>query len=83
MLPEPTTFLPLTPAELQILVALAEGERHGYAIMQAITANTGGALRVGPGTLYGRLKRLLQAALIEETLASASGSNGNAPERAS
>src|SRR5262245_39539353 len=61
------TFLPLTPTELQILLALADGERHGYAIMQEIHEQTGGRLRVGPGSLYGTVKRLLAAALIAET----------------
>ena len=58
--------LPLTAAELHILLALAGGERHGYAIMQEIGAATGGRLRVGPGTLYGTIKRLLAAGLISE-----------------
>ena len=48
-------FLPLTPTELQILLALADGERHGYAIMQGIHEQTGGRLRVGPGSLYGTI----------------------------
>ena len=60
-------FLPLTPTELQILLALADGERHGYAIMQGIHEQTGGRLRVGPGSMYGTIKRLLAAALIAET----------------
>jgi DNA-binding PadR family transcriptional regulator len=55
--------LPLTPAVLHILLALAEGERHGYAIMQSV----GGSLRMGPGTLYGTLKRLLAAGLVTES----------------
>jgi DNA-binding PadR family transcriptional regulator len=56
--------LPL-PA-LHILVAVAQGERHGYAIMQDVAARTGGAVRLGPGTLYGSIKRLLHDGLIEE-----------------
>jgi DNA-binding PadR family transcriptional regulator len=60
-------FLPLTPTGLQILLALADGERHGYAIMQEIHEQTDGRLRVGPGSLYGTIKRLLAAALIAET----------------
>jgi DNA-binding PadR family transcriptional regulator len=51
---------------LQILVALAEEERHGYAIMQDIAARTEGAVRLGPGTLYGSIKRMLEDGLIEE-----------------
>jgi DNA-binding PadR family transcriptional regulator len=61
------TFLPLTPTETQILLALASGERHGYAIMQEISEQTDGRLRVGPGSLYGTIKRLLAAGLIIET----------------
>jgi len=51
---------------LHILVALADGERHGYAIMQEVAARTGGAVRLGPGTLYGSIKRMLHDGLIEE-----------------
>ena len=58
---------PLTPAVLHILLALADRERHGYGIMQEILANTEGQLRLGPGTLYGTIKRLIAAQLIEES----------------
>src|SRR5262249_2721987 len=54
-----------TPA-FHILLAVSDGERHGYAIMQDIRARTGGALRLGPGTPYGTIKRLLADGLIEE-----------------
>src|SRR4029453_18411313 len=57
---------PPTPA-FHILLAVSDSERHGYAIMQDIRARTGGALRLGPGTLYGTIKRLLADGLIEET----------------
>ena len=59
-------FLPLSPAIHHILLALADEERHGYAIMLEVTRLTGGATRMGPGTLYGTLKRMLAAGLIEE-----------------
>jgi DNA-binding PadR family transcriptional regulator len=59
-------FLPLTPAIAHILLALADRERHGYAIMQEVDRLTDGAVRMGPGTLYGTIKRLLAAGLIEE-----------------
>jgi DNA-binding PadR family transcriptional regulator len=59
-------FLPLTPAIAHILLALADGDRHGYAIMQEVERLTGGGLRMGPGTLYGTIKRMLTAGLIEE-----------------
>ena len=61
-----TDFLPLTPAIAHILLALADEERHGYAIMQEVARLTDGATRMGPGTLYGTIKRLIAAALIEE-----------------
>jgi DNA-binding PadR family transcriptional regulator len=59
--------LPLTPAVFHVLLALADGERHGYAIMQEVATSTGGQIKMGPGTLYGTLKRLLEARLIEES----------------
>ena len=59
--------LPLTPAVFHVLLALAGGERHGYAIMQEVAASTGGQIRMGPGTLYGTIKRMLEAQLIEES----------------
>jgi DNA-binding PadR family transcriptional regulator len=57
---------PLTPATFQILLALADGERHGYAIMREASERTEGTVRLGPGTLYGSLKRLLEEGLVEE-----------------
>jgi DNA-binding PadR family transcriptional regulator len=58
---------PLTPALHHVLLALLQGERHGYAIMQDVERITDGAVRMGPGTLYGAVKRLLEAGLIEES----------------
>jgi DNA-binding PadR family transcriptional regulator len=49
-----------------ILVALAEGDRHGYSIMQEIEERTGGQVRLSPSTLYSAIKRLLEAGLIQE-----------------
>ena len=63
----PQSFLPLTPAVFHILLALADGEKHGYAIMQEVEANTHGSVKMGPGTLYGSIKRMLAVGLIEET----------------
>jgi len=60
-------LLPLTPAVFHILLALADGERHGYGIMQEIAAISEGRLRIGPGTLYGSIKRMLVDGLIEES----------------
>ena len=62
----PESQLPLAPATFEILLALVGGERHGYAIMKEVTARTDGAVRLGPGTLYGALKRLLKCGLVEE-----------------
>ena len=63
----PESQLPLAPASFQILLALVDGERHGYSIMKEVTARTDGAVRMGPGTLYGALKRLLEGGLVEES----------------
>jgi DNA-binding PadR family transcriptional regulator len=59
--------LPLTPTEFQVLLSLAEGERHGYALMQDVRTQTNGQLRLGPGTLYTLLDRLLTSGIIEES----------------
>jgi DNA-binding PadR family transcriptional regulator len=66
-------LFPLTPAVFFILFALAEGERHGYAIMQAIAVLSNGKFRMGPGTLYTTIQRLLELSLIEETATEAGG----------
>jgi DNA-binding PadR family transcriptional regulator len=60
-------MLPLTPAVFHVLLALADGERHGYAIMQEVAVHTEGRIKMGPGTLYGTIKRLIAAQLIEES----------------
>jgi DNA-binding PadR family transcriptional regulator len=65
--PKPT---PLTSAVFHILLALADGEKHGYAIMKQVAADGGGFLRMGPGTLYGSLQRMSTAGLVEEIEAS-------------
>lgn len=59
-------LLPLSPQVFHILVALASGDQHGYAIMQDIAHRTGGRLRLSPGTLYGSVKRMLEQGLIVE-----------------
>jgi DNA-binding PadR family transcriptional regulator len=64
---DPTSFLPLPSAPLHILLALGEGERHGYALMSDVEALSDGAVKMGPGTLYGAIKRLLADKLIEES----------------
>lgn len=62
----PEEFLPLTPAVFHILVALGDGEAHGYAIMQDVLARTQGSVRLSAGTLYGAVSRLLDDGIIEE-----------------
>jgi DNA-binding PadR family transcriptional regulator len=64
---DPQSLLPLTPPVFQILLALCDRERHGYGIMQEVAAQTDGQLRLGPGTLYGCLNRMLRARLVEES----------------
>ena len=61
-----STQQPLTPAVFHILLALADGEKHGYSIMKDVETQTGGKLKMGPGTLYGSIKRMLTSGLIEE-----------------
>jgi DNA-binding PadR family transcriptional regulator len=59
-------FLPLTPVSLEILIALAAGEQHGYSVMQEVERRTEGRIVLHPGTLYRALGRLLDTGLIEE-----------------
>ncbi|GCE28562.1 PadR family transcriptional regulator [Dictyobacter alpinus] len=65
-MPDPEAFLPLTPAVFNILLALSDGERHGYSIMQEIVSQTEGKLRIGPTTLYRSIKHMLEDGLIAE-----------------
>ena len=58
---------PLPPAWYHLLLALVPGERHGYALMRDVEEESGGRVRLGPGTLYGALKRLLQLGLVAES----------------
>ena len=62
----PEDLLPLSPAVLHIMLALAEGEKHGYAIMREADTLSGGAVRLGPGTLYRSIQRMLEQDLLEE-----------------
>jgi DNA-binding PadR family transcriptional regulator len=64
---DPQSFLPLTPAAFHILLALADGEKHGYGIMREVTAMSDGQIKLGPGTLYGTIKRMLADGWIEES----------------
>ena len=65
--PQPEDLLPLPEATFHILMAVAEDDRHGYAIIQDVSARTGGALKLSPGTLYRSIQRMLEQGLIEET----------------
>jgi DNA-binding PadR family transcriptional regulator len=63
----PESLLPLTPAVFHILLALAGEERHGYDLMREVASLTDGKMQMGPGTLYGSLKRMLRAGLVVES----------------
>ena len=63
----PQKFIPLKPHWFHILLSLAGGEQHGYAIMQEVLNRTAGKVRLWPATLYGSIKRLIEAELIEES----------------
>jgi DNA-binding PadR family transcriptional regulator len=62
---DPERELPLSSAVLHILLVLADGERHGYAIAQEVESLTAGRIRMGPGTLYGSIQRMTASALVE------------------
>ena len=64
---EVESLLPVSPAVFHILLALSDGERHGYGIMREVEQRSHGKMRMGPGTLYGSIKRMLGDGLIEET----------------
>ena len=66
---DPTTLLPLTPALFHLLLSLADGEKHGYAMLKEIAERTNGSVRLSTGTLYGIIKRLLADGLIRESVA--------------
>jgi DNA-binding PadR family transcriptional regulator len=65
--PLPESFLPLKPHWFHVMLSLVGEEQHGYGIMQEVLARTGGKVRLWPATLYGTLKRLIDADLIEES----------------
>ena len=66
---DPSPFLPLTPAAFHVLLALADGPKHGYLILKDVEERTGGDVRLSTGTLYGLIKRFLDDELIVETAA--------------
>lgn len=63
---DPAPFLPLTPAAFHVLLALADGPKHGYLILKDVEERTGGDVRLSTGTLYGLIKRFLDDELIVE-----------------
>jgi DNA-binding PadR family transcriptional regulator len=63
---QPDELLPLSPQVFDILIALAAGDQHGYAIMQEVAARSGGKVRLSPGTLYGCMKRMLEQGVVVE-----------------
>ncbi len=65
--PNPESLLPLRPSVFHTLLALSDGDLHGYGIMQEVAEHTEGQIKLGPGTLYGAIKRLLADRLIIET----------------
>src|ERR671912_641694 len=69
----PDLFLPLTPVSFEILLALAEGKRHGYEVMIEIERRTGGRISPNPGTLYRALDRLVQEGLLTSAVRSVDG----------
>ena len=64
---DPVSLLPLTPAMFHILLSLSDTERHGYGIIKEVETSTANKVRLGPGTLYGLIKKLLTDGLIEES----------------
>jgi DNA-binding PadR family transcriptional regulator len=71
--PDPHSFLPLTPVAFEILLAVSEGARHGYDVLQSIERRTDGLLSPNPGTLYRALDRLLKEGLLETEEVAAPG----------
>lgn len=64
---DPNILLPLTPALFHVLMALADNDLHGYAVIKEVERSTGGKVRLSTGTLYGIVKRLLSDGMIEES----------------
>jgi len=64
---DPSAYLPLTPAMFQVLVALADGEKHGYAVIKEIARRTDGKVRLRAGTLYTVIRRFVDEGLIQES----------------
>jgi len=78
--PDPSDFLPLPSSEFRILLALVDGPAHGYGIMREVEHRSDGQVVIGPGTLYGAIRRMLGRGLIDET-ADRPGSEADDPRR--
>jgi DNA-binding PadR family transcriptional regulator len=78
MASDPTRNSPLSPATLHILLALAGGNLHGYGIIQEVARNTDGRYRLGPGTLYDNLKKLMDTGLVADAPKSSSSKRKSA-----
>ena len=76
---DPTPYLPLTPAAFHVLLALADGAKHGYLILKEVEERTGGGVRLSTGTLYGLIKRFLDDELIVELPAEDDGRERRRP----
>ena len=72
---DPAAYLPLSPAVFHVMVALGDGDRHGYAIIKDVAERTSGAQQLGAGTLYAILKRLLDDGVIAEVQGGGSGTD--------
>jgi len=79
--PTPDSLLPLPTAVFHILIAVADRDRHGYSIMQDVSARTAGKVRLSPGTLYSSIRRMLEQGLIEELADSPDPSNSDERRR--
>jgi DNA-binding PadR family transcriptional regulator len=78
---DPTPFLPLTPAAFHVLLALADGPKHGYLILKDVEERTAGDVRLSTGTLYGLIKRFLDDELILELPAATTEDDRRRPYR--
>ena len=78
---DPADFLPLTAMQFHIMAALAREPRHGYGVMQEVKKRSGGAVKIGAGTLYTALKRMLEDELVRELDATPRGTDGSDDRR--
>jgi DNA-binding PadR family transcriptional regulator len=79
--PDVAAMLPLKPVELELLLALVDDERHGYALVQQIAARTDGLVQLEPGNLYRIIKRLLAGGLVQESARRATNEDGTERRR--